>query len=186
MSINDTTDNKDEDTEDIDNDNAIDNNDNKVDKKKPPNMAKTATAKKNKAAATAPKKAGTKMTGEDVININTSPRKKQCAANRAAAYFLTKTLKGYTVNQYSNGSKNHIDVVFHKGGMPSKRAQPMMSLNQGGKALQVEWKLSKRLFMDKQAMAQSIPKDSMRYTGYADTLDRIHQAGVTPINKYYR
>ncbi len=111
------------------------------------------------------------------------PKKKQHAANRAAAYFSTKTLKGYTVNHYSKGSKNCINVVFHEGGIPSKRAQPVMSLDQGGKALNIEWKLSKRLFMDKQATVQMIPNDSVRYNGYADTLDCIHQAGVTPINK---
>jgi hypothetical protein len=65
-------------------------------------------------------------------------------------------------------------VVFHKGGIPSERAQPMMSLDQGGKALKVEWKLSKHLFTDKQATAQMIPKDSARYNEYADTLNRIH------------
>jgi hypothetical protein len=90
------------------------------------------------------------------------------------------------VNQYSKGSKNHINVVFHKGGMPSKRAQPVMSLDQGEKALRVKWKLSEHLFTNKQATAQSIPKVSSRNTGYADTLGRIHQAGVTPIDKYYQ
>jgi hypothetical protein len=61
-----------------------------------------------------------------------------------------------------------------------------MSLDQRGKALKVEWKLSEHLFMDKQAKAQMIPKDSARYHGYADTLNRIHQAGVTPVDKYYQ
>jgi hypothetical protein len=61
-----------------------------------------------------------------------------------------------------------------------------MSLDQGGKALQVKWKLSKHLFTDKQAMVQAIPKDSTQYTGYVDTLDRIHQAGVTPVDKFYQ
>jgi hypothetical protein len=90
------------------------------------------------------------------------------------------------VNQYSKGSKNCIDMVFHEGCMPAKSPQPMISLDQGGKALQVKWKLSECLFTDKQAMAQSIPKDSTQYTGYADALDSIHQARVTPINKYYQ
>ncbi len=67
--------------------------------------------------------------GEEVIDIDTPPKKKQCAANRAAAYFSTKTLKGYMVNHYSKGSKNCIDVVFREGGIPSKRTHPMMSLN---------------------------------------------------------
>jgi hypothetical protein len=60
-----------------------------------------------------------------------------------------------------------------------------MSLDQGGKALKVKWKLSKHLFTDKQATTQMIPKDSARYHGYMDTLDRIHQARVTPVNKFY-
>jgi hypothetical protein len=124
--------------------------------------------------------------GEEVIDIDTPPKKKQRATDRAAASFLTKTLKGYTVNHYSKGSKNCIDVVFHKGGIPSKRTHPVMSLNQGGKALKVKWKLSKRLFTDKQATVQAIPKDSARYNGYLDTPDRIHQAGVMPINKFYQ
>jgi hypothetical protein len=61
-----------------------------------------------------------------------------------------------------------------------------MSLDQGGKALKVKWKLSKHLFTDEQAMAQMIPKDSVQYNGYVDTLDRIHQAGVTPTDKFYQ
>ncbi len=100
---------------------------------------------------------------EEVIDIDTPPKKKQRAADRAAAYFSTKTLKGYTVNHYSKGSKNCIDVVFHEGGIPSERTHPVISLDQEGKALKVKWKLSKRLFTKEQAMAQAIPKDS---TGY--------------------
>jgi hypothetical protein len=124
--------------------------------------------------------------GEELININTPPKKKQRATNRATAYFLTKTLRGYTVNHYSKGSNNCMDMVFHKGGIPSKRAQPVMSLDQGGKTLKIKWKLSKQLFTDEQATAQAIPKDSAWYNGYTDTLDRIHQARVFPIDKYYQ
>ncbi len=185
-STDDTTNNDNNGNDDLDNNNAINNNDDdKVDENKPPNMAKSAAAKKNKSIATAPKKASAKTTGEDVTNIDNPPRKKQRAADQAGAYSSTKTLKGYTVNQYSKGSKNRINVVFLEGGVPSERAQPVMSLDQGGKALQVKWKLSESLFTDEQVMEQLIPKDSARYTGYADTLDRIHQAGVAPINKFY-
>jgi hypothetical protein len=109
-----------------------------------------------------------------------------CTADQTAAYFLTKTLKGYMVNYYSKGSKSCINMVFHKGCVPSKRAQPVMSIDQGEKALRVKWKLFKHLFTDEQAMAQAIPKDSMWYTGYPDTLDCTHQAGLTPINKFYQ
>jgi hypothetical protein len=55
-----------------------------------------------------------------------------------------------------------------------------------GKALKVEWNLSKCLFTDKQVMVQEIPKDPAWYNGYADTPDRIHQAGVMPIDKFYQ
>ncbi len=113
----------------------------------------------------------------------TPPRRR--SADRAAAYFSTKTLKGYTVNHYSKGSKNCTNVAFHKGGIPSKRTHPVMSLDQGGKALKVKWKLSKHLFMDEQATAQAIPKDSAWYNGYVDTPDRIRQAGVMPIDNFY-
>jgi hypothetical protein len=184
-SNNDTANNDNDDNE-LDNSNASKDDNNKENKNVPPNMVKTATTMKTKAAASTPKKAHAKTTGEEVIDIDTPPKKKQCAANQAAAYFSTKTLKGYTVNYYSKGSKNCIGVVFHEAGITSERALPVMSLDQGGKALKVEWKLSKHLFTDKQATAQAIPKDSAWYNGYVDTLDHIHQAGVFPINKYYR
>jgi hypothetical protein len=135
----------DHDNDNLGNDDASKNDNDEVNENVPPNMAKTAPTKKTKAAASARKKAGTKTTREDVIDIDTPPRKKQRAANQAAAYFLTKILKGYTVNHYSTGSKNCIKVVFHEGGIPSERAQPVMSLDQGGKALKVKWKLSKHL-----------------------------------------
>jgi hypothetical protein len=90
------------------------------------------------------------------------------------------------VNHYSKGSKNCINVVFHEGGIPSKRAQPIMSPDQGGKALKGEWKLSEHIFTDEQATAQAISKDSAWYNGYADTPNRIHQAWVMPANKFYQ
>ncbi len=61
------------------------------------------------------------------------------------------SLKGYTVNPYSKGSKNMINVVFHKGGVPPKSRKPVMLLNLGGEALRVEWKAAKSLYSDKQA-----------------------------------
>ncbi len=62
----------------------------------------------------------------------------------------------------------------------------MISLDQGGKALKVEWKLSKCLFADKRATVQAIPMDSAQYNGYADTPDCIHQAEVMAIDKFYQ
>jgi hypothetical protein len=95
-------------------------------------MAKTdATAPKKKPD---PKKAGAKMTGEDIINIDSLPskKKKQRVADWAASYFLMTTQKGYTVNPYSKGSKNCIGVVFHKGNVHPKSAEPMMALEDLG------------------------------------------------------
>jgi len=58
----------------------------------------------------------------------------------------------------------------------------MMMLNFGGKALHIKWKVSECLYFDKQATSQGIPMDSLRYTGYVDTMDHMHQAGVTTID----
>jgi hypothetical protein len=80
----------------INNDHASDNdNDNDNGDKESQMMAKTATATK-KAPATAIKKARAKKMGEDIIDINSPPRKKQHAANQVKSYFSTTTLKGYT------------------------------------------------------------------------------------------
>ncbi len=121
----------------IDKDNAsVDNDDSNGDKESW-TMAKTAAATK-KAPAAATKEAGAKKTGEDIINIDSPPRKKQRAANQAASYFSTMTLKGYMVNPYSMRSKNMIDVVFHKGGVPPEYGKPVMLLDLRGKALRVK------------------------------------------------
>ncbi len=149
-------------------------------------MAKTAATMKTKAAASALKMAETKTTGEEVININTPPKKKQHAANRAAAYFSTMTLKGYTVNPYSKGSKIMIDVMFHKGGVPPESRKPVMLLDLRGEALRVEWKVAKSLYSDEQITCQGIQVDSARYHGYADTMDCMYRSGVTAINGYHQ
>ncbi len=114
------------------------------------------------------------------------PRKKQRVANQAMSYFSTATLKGYTVNPYSKGSKNMINIVFHEGGVPPESRKLVMLLDLGGKALQVKWKVSESLYSDEQATAQCVQVDSARYTGYADTIDRMHWAGVTAIEGYHR
>ncbi len=144
-----------------------------------------ATTKK--ASVTATKKAKAKTTGEDVIDMDSPPnkKKKQHVADRAASYFLTTTLKGNTINPYTKGSKNRIDVVFHKGGVPSDSGKPMMLLDLGGKALRVKWKASERLNLDEHATTQDIPMDFARYMGYMDTMDCMHQVGVTTIDGYH-
>jgi hypothetical protein len=102
----------------------INNYNNKVNEHKPPNMAKAATTKKTKAAASALKKAGTKTAGEDVININTPPRRKQRAANQATAYFLTRPSRGIQSTITPRGVKTastwfSAKVMFHLRG-PSR------------------------------------------------------------------
>ena len=112
-------------------------------------MAKTAPKKRGAAAVgkkAAPKK---KTTGEETIDLDTppSPRKKPRAA--AARYSIEK--RGcYTVNPSAHRSKTKIDVVLHEGGVPSKDAQPQVSLLLGGKTLSVQWKTSEKLFSEHQ------------------------------------
>ncbi len=167
---------------DANNDDATDI---EVNENKLPTMAK---GEKNKAAATAAKKAGAKMVGDNIVMVDTplSKKAKQRAATRAATCFFTTALKGYNVNPYSRGSKNCMDVVLHDGGVPSKSKEPMISLNHGGEALCVEWKLPEKLFTDLQATAQGIPKDSAYFNGYGHTQDHMHQARVHPVKKCYR
>ena len=103
-------------------------------------MAKTAPKKRGAAAGgrkAPPKKssAGRKATGEETINLDTPLRKKPRSA--AACYSIEK--RGcYTVNPYAHRSKNKIDVVLHEGGVPSKDAQPQVTLLLGGKTLSVQ------------------------------------------------
>ena len=114
------------------------------------------------------------MTGDDPIDVDPRPPKKQKdVAKRAEMYFLTTCKKGYTVNPWSKGTKNYINVVFHDGGVPDSSEEPNITLDEGGKALRVEWKLPEKLFTAMQATAQSIPVDSARYNGYCNTQDQI-------------
>ena len=82
--------------------------------------------KNNKSAKGASKSAPTKRgkaktTGDEPISVDTPPpkRQKDDAIKRAQTYFSTTCKKGYTVNPWSQGSKQYIDVVFHDGGVPS-------------------------------------------------------------------
>ena len=147
-------------------------------------MAKTTT--KSKSASSA-KRGNAKTTGDEPFDVDTPPPKKhKDAANRASKYFSTTSKKGYTVNPWSRGSKNFIDVVFHDGGVPAKSEEPNITLDEGGSALRVEWKLPEKLFTATQATAQSIPVDSARYNGYCNTQDQMKAAGVHPVEGCYR
>jgi hypothetical protein len=151
-------------------------------------MAKTATKKSGAAAggrkATTKKSAGRKTTGEEeTIDLDTPPKKKPRAA--ATRYSIEK--RGcYTVNPYAHRSKNKIDVVLHEGGVPSKDAEPQVSLLLGGKTLSVQWKTSEKLFSELQASAQGIARDSSRFMGYSDTMQELKKAGVVATEGYYR
>ena len=70
--------------------------------------------------------------------------------------------------------------------MPSKDAQPQVSLLLGGKTLSVQWKTSEKLFSELQASAQGIARDSSRFMGYSDTMQEMKKAGVVAIEGYYR
>ena len=119
----------------------------------------------------------------ELIDLDTPPRKKLRAA---AARYSTEKRGCYTVNPYVNRKKNKIDVLLHEGGMPSKDAQPQVSLLPGGKTLSVQWKTSERLFSKLQASAQGISRDSSCFTGYSDTIRDMKKAGVVPTDCYYR
>ena len=77
-------------------------------------------------------------------------------------------------------------MVFHDSGVPSKAEEPVITLDHGGKAPCVEWKLPEKLFTDLQATAQGINEDSARFNGYGHTQDRMQRAGVHPVERFYR
>jgi hypothetical protein len=64
--------------------------------------------------------------------------------------------------------------------------EPNITLDEGGVALRVEWKLPEKLFTATQATAQSIPVDSAWYNGYCNTQDQMKAARVHPIEGCYR
>ena len=139
-------------------------------------MANTATHTKKAPAA---KKAGKKTMGEkDAIILNTPPSKKQRASS-SASHFSTNTLHRHTVNPYVKGNKKRINVILHKGGVPSKDAQPQVVLLPGGRTLSLQWKSPEKLFSGLQAATQGFSKDSSRYVGYSDTIQLMANAGVT-------
>ena len=76
--------------------------------------------------------------------------------------------------------------MLHKGGVPSKDAQPQVSLLLGGKTLRVQWKMSEKLFSELQASVQGIARDSSRFMGYSDTMQELKNAGVVATKGYYR
>jgi hypothetical protein len=100
--------------------------------------------------------------------------------------YSTKKRGCYTVNPYAHRKKNKIDVVLHEGGIPSKDAQPQVSLLPGWKTLCVQWKILYKLFSKLQASSQEIAMDSSRFMGYTNTMQEITKAGVVAADGYYR
>ena len=171
-----------------DDDDDADDDDDDDDKNQPPSdMTKTSKAPSKKAAA--PRRmAGAKSTGEEAICLDGSPptKKSRGDAARVSTYFSTSTTKVFTVNPYSKGNKSLIDVVFHEGGYPAESAQPRITLLPGGKVLQVEWKSAEVLFSVAQASAQKIKRNSSRFAGYADTVDKMGAANEVAIDGYHK
>ena len=145
------------------------------------------TAKKTSTAAGTKKAASTKTGGRksmrETIDIDTPPKKKR---STVAARYSIKKEGFFTMNPYAHGSKNKIDVVLHEGGVPSKDAQPQVTLLLGGKTLSVQWKTSEKLFSEMQATAQGFARDSSRFMGYSDTMQEMKKAGVVATDNYYR
>ncbi len=115
------------------------------------------------------KKGGAKTTGEEEpVDVDSpTPKKKQRAT--PARYFVNPPW-GYTVNPYIQGSKNKIDVVLHKGGVPPQNTRPQVSLLPEGRMLSIQWKTSEKLYSNLQAAVQGIAKNSSRYMGYSNTM----------------
>ncbi len=103
-----------------------------------------------------------------------------------AARYSIKKDGFYIMNPYAHGLKNKIDIMLHKGGVPSKDAQPQVSLLLGGKALSVQWKTSEKLFSKLQASAQGIPRDSSRFMEYSHTVQEMKKAGVVATDGFFR
>jgi hypothetical protein len=122
--------------------------------------------------------------GRNPLTSTTPPPRKK--PHTAAARYPTKKRDCYTINPYTHRSKNKIDIVLHKGGVPSTDAQPQISLLFGGKTLSIQWKTSERLFSKLQALTQGIARDSSCFMGYSDTMQELKKAGVIATGGYYR
>ena len=126
----------------------------------------------------ASKKSGGRKTTGETINYDTPPEEK-------AAHLRRALLDRYIINSYAHLSKNKIDVMLHKGGMPSKDAQPQVSLLLGGKTLSVHWKTLEKLFSKLRASVQGIAGDSSGFVGYSNAMQEMMKAGVVITNGYY-
>jgi hypothetical protein len=115
------------------------------------------------------------------------PRKKPCATATASRYSVNST-QGFTVNPYTKGSKNKINIVLHKGGVPPMTPSPMphVTLLPWGMTLSIQWKAPEKLYTELQATAQEIRKDSSHFMGYSNTMQLMRNNGVTAMEGYHR
>jgi hypothetical protein len=149
-------------------------------------MTKSSKTMASAAAKKSTKKTNNKKTTRmEAIDLNTPPRKKLHATTTASHYSGDMT-RGFTVNPYAKGSKNKIDIVLYKGGVPPDDAQPHITLLPGGMMLSIQWKASKKLYTKLQATAQKIRRDSSHFMGYSDTMQLMRNNGVTTMEGYYR
>jgi hypothetical protein len=128
-------------------------------------MAKT-TKKSNSASLV--KRGNAKTMSDAPIDVDIPPQESQRHRQPGVKVLLHNQQEGVHHNPWLRGSKNYIDVVFHNGGVPAKIEEPNITLDKGGKALHIEWKLPEKLFTAMQAIAQSIPMDSAWYDGYCN------------------
>ena len=142
-------------------------------------MPKTAAATKKAPA----KKAGKKTMGK-ILEVDTPPTKKQ--RHKLPMRFSVDVLCGYTINPYTQGLKNKLDIVLHKGSMSPKDAQPQVTLLPGGRMVSVQWKSDERLFSHLLASVQKIKPDTSRYIAYSDTMQLMVNAGVRAVDRYHR
>jgi hypothetical protein len=121
----------------------------------------------------------------EAIDLDTPPRKKPCATATASRYSVDR-MQGFTVNPYAKGSKNKINIVLHKGGVPPDDTQPHVTLLPGGMTLSIQWKAPKKLYTKLQATTQKIRRDASHFMGYSDTMQLMRNNGVTTVEGYHR
>jgi hypothetical protein len=149
-------------------------------------MAKSTKSTASAAAKKSTKKPNNKKTtGMEAIDLNTPPRKKPHTTATALRCSVDMT-RGLTINPYAKGSKNKINIILHKGGVPPDDAQPHVTLLPGGMMLSIQWKAPKKLSTKLQATAQKIMRDSSHFMGYSNTMQLMRKNGVTAMEGYHR
>ena len=94
------------------------------------------SAKPSKKSGT--KRAGPKAMGEDDVLILDGADKRQRSIKSSAPRWSLAQLKGFTVNPYSKGAKNLVDIVVHNSGIPTEHGQPDIKLALSGKSIEIE------------------------------------------------